>query len=137
VEALDSLARLGAEVRVSYDTKSTRLHAKAWHFRRGSGQSTAYVGSSNLTHSAQVSGLEWNVRLSAVRNAAAVAKIAATFECYWEAPEFEAFDRGEFLERSEFADTSYPQAVLSPLEVRLEPYCAGALAESSHARDVR
>ncbi len=32
--ALDALAELGAEVRVSYDTSSTRLHAKAWIFHR-------------------------------------------------------------------------------------------------------
>ena len=62
--ALDELARLGAEIKVSYDTSSTRLHAKAWIFHRESGYSTAYIGSSNLTHSAQVLGLEWNVRVS-------------------------------------------------------------------------
>jgi len=55
--ALDELQQLGAEVRVSYDTSSTRLHAKAWIFHRESGYSTAYIGSSNLTHSAQVAGL--------------------------------------------------------------------------------
>jgi HKD family nuclease len=60
--ALDQLAELGADVRVSYDLSTTRLHAKAWVFHRHSGFSTAYVGSSNLTHSAQVTGLEWNVR---------------------------------------------------------------------------
>jgi HKD family nuclease len=76
--ALDELLRLGAEIKVSYDTSSTRLHAKAWVFHRESGYSTAYIGSSNLTHSAQVLGLEWNVRVSAVRNPDAVAKMAAS-----------------------------------------------------------
>jgi len=57
-DALDALRDLGAQVRVSYDTTTTRLHAKAWLFHRRSGFSTAYIGSSNLTHSAQVSGLE-------------------------------------------------------------------------------
>ena len=32
--ALDELTELGAEVRVSYDTSMTRLHAKAWMFHR-------------------------------------------------------------------------------------------------------
>ncbi|MCB0978781.1 MAG: hypothetical protein KDB02_15110, partial [Acidimicrobiales bacterium] len=50
--ALDLLVDLGAEVRVSYDVTTTRLHAKAWVFHRATGISTAYVGSSNLTHSA-------------------------------------------------------------------------------------
>ena len=61
--ALDELRAAGAEIKVSYDTSQTRLHAKAWVFHRESGYSTAYIGSSNLTHSAQVSGVEWNVRV--------------------------------------------------------------------------
>ena len=72
--ALDELSALGADVRVSYDVTMTRLHAKAWIFHRHEGYSTAYVGSSNLTHSAQVMGLEWNVRLSGVRNPDALAE---------------------------------------------------------------
>ena len=90
--ALDELARLGAEIRVSYDTSSTRLHAKAWLFHRASGYSTAYIGSSNLTHSAQVLGLEWNVRVSAARNPDAVAKMAAVFTSYWESRDFAPYD---------------------------------------------
>jgi HKD family nuclease len=54
--ALDLLQNLGADVRVSYDTTGTRLHAKSWLFHRDSGFSTAYIGSSNLTHSALVTG---------------------------------------------------------------------------------
>ena len=34
VRALDELARIGAEVRISYDDRRTRLHAKAWLFHR-------------------------------------------------------------------------------------------------------
>ena len=32
--AIEALIKIGAEVRVSYDTTSTRLHAKAWLFHR-------------------------------------------------------------------------------------------------------
>lgn len=80
--ALDQLAELGADVRISYDLGSTRLHAKAWVFHRRSGFSTAYVGSSNLTHQAQVTGLEWNVRASAARNPDIVDKFKAVFDSY-------------------------------------------------------
>ena len=65
-KALDWLVGLGAQVKVSYDTQSTRLHAKAWLFRRATGYSTAYIGSSNLSKSALLDGVEWNVRLSQV-----------------------------------------------------------------------
>ena len=121
--ALDLLSNLGAEVRVSYDTNSTRLHAKAWVFERSSGFTTAYVGSSNLTHSAQVSGMEWNVRLSSARNPAAIAKIQAVFESYWQAPDFAAYDAAAF--QSATGRSQHPlenMAGLSPIEIRLEPF---------------
>jgi HKD family nuclease len=86
--AVDQLVGLGADVRISYDTSTTRLHAKAWVFHRETGFTTAYVGSSNLTHSAQVTGLEWNVRVSAARNPDVIAKFAAVFESYWSGGDF-------------------------------------------------
>ena len=70
--ALDELVGLGARVKVSYETSQTRLHAKAWLFDRNSGFDTAYVGSSNLTYSALLDGLEWNIRASAVDKPAIV-----------------------------------------------------------------
>ena len=52
--AVDELVDLGAEVRVAFDARTTKLHAKAWLLERGSGLSTAFVGSSNLSHTALV-----------------------------------------------------------------------------------
>ena len=91
-EALDELVGLGAKVKVSYETSQTRLHAKAWLFERNTGFHTTYVGSSNLTHSALLEGLEWNVRATAVDNPRIVERVAATFEQYWNEPEFETYD---------------------------------------------
>jgi HKD family nuclease len=119
--ALDALTELGAEVRVSYDTSSTRLHAKAWIFHRGSGYSTAYIGSSNLTHMAQVTGLEWNVRISGARNPDAVAKMAAVFTSYWASRDFVAYDPDEFQQRTAQEDRGHG-LMLSPIEIELRPF---------------
>jgi superfamily II DNA or RNA helicase/HKD family nuclease len=120
--ALDWLHELGAQVRVSYDTGTTRLHAKAWLFHRDSGFSTAYVGSSNLTHSAQVSGLEWNVRVSGARNRAVIDKIAAVFESYWQQADFVPYDPEQFQDATRRQRTDPGLLLLSPVEIRLEPF---------------
>lgn len=93
-KAIERLARLpNAQVRISFDEDATRLHAKAWIFRRASGVSTAYVGSSNLSSAAQTEGLEWNVRLTESDQAALVAQMQETFEQYWADPNvFEPFN---------------------------------------------
>ena len=122
MQALEDLAGLGAEVRVSYDTSSTRLHAKAWLFHRASGFSTAYIGSSNLTHSAQVSGLEWNVRLSGARNPDVIDKVSAVFECYCNSGDFRVYDRGEFESSTGGDRTRGREVDLGPLELRPEPF---------------
>lgn len=119
--ALDQLAKLGAQVRVSYDTTTTRLHAKAWLLHRNSGFSTAYVGSSNLTHSAQVSGLEWNVRLSGARNPDVVEKFGAVFDTYWNNGDFIPYEPEQFRERTQAAPHG-PTIVLSPIELRPYPF---------------
>jgi superfamily II DNA or RNA helicase/HKD family nuclease len=91
--ALDELVRrFGAEVRISFETQSTRLHAKSWLFRRHSGFDTAFVGSSNLSRTALVDGLEWNVRLSSVATPQLTRKFEATFDTYWSDPAFIAYD---------------------------------------------
>lgn len=133
--ALDALRDTGADVRVSYDTSTTRLHAKAWLFHRKSGFSTAYIGSSNLTHSAQVSGLEWNVRVSGARNPDVVDKVAAVFESYWESGDFVPYDAPVFAERVEQVGRRGPTILLSPIELRPEPFQERLLEQIALARE--
>lgn len=92
-KAVDQLVRdFGAEVRVSYNSRSTRLHAKAWLFHRNSGFDTGYVGSSNLSKAAMVDGLEWNVRISAIATATLIRQFSAAFNTYWNDPAFLPYD---------------------------------------------
>lgn len=133
LSALESLRDSGAQIRVSYDTSSTRLHAKAWLFHRATGFSTAFVGSSNLTHSAQVSGLEWNVRLSGARNPDVIDKFTAIFESYWNNDEFRVFDTQEFRELAQLPSHG-PRVFLSPVEVRPEPFQSRLLEQIELAR---
>lgn len=97
--ALDKLVELGAEVKISYETRTTRLHAKSWLFHRRTGTSTAYVGSSNLSKSAMIDGLEWNVRLSQLEQEALVETIRKTFVEYWNDPAFESYDPAKAADR--------------------------------------
>ncbi|MGV3754029.1 MAG: DUF3427 domain-containing protein [Verrucomicrobiota bacterium] len=92
-EAVEWLAKLAnVQVRVSYDVKMTRLHAKAYHFRRESGYSTAYIGSANMSQSAMTSGLEWNLKVTSQDMPHILEKFLAEFETYWNSREFVAYD---------------------------------------------
>jgi superfamily II DNA or RNA helicase/HKD family nuclease len=132
-EALERLRALGVQVRVSYDTQVTRLHAKAWIFHRRSGFSTAYVGSSNLTHSAMVDGREWNVRLSRAATPVLYDKVATAFEAQWESGDYEEYDADRFAQAVRPAD---PDSPLSGLELRPWPYQAEILDALTVERDV-
>ena len=70
------------------------LHAKAYIFVRNSGMHTAYIGSSNLSKSAQTNGLEWNMRVTSVENPHIIKTALATFDLYWNSPNFEDFRLG-------------------------------------------
>lgn len=134
-KALDRLAALGAEIKVSYETQATRLHAKAWLFQRDSGYSTAYIGSSNLTHTALSAGVEWNVRVSEAETPALLEKFRATFEGYWADPSFEAYDSARFDEAIE-AGRSKSSTVFLGLDVRPYPHQVEILERLQAEREI-
>ncbi|WP_329086638.1 MULTISPECIES: DUF3427 domain-containing protein [unclassified Streptosporangium] len=141
--ALDRLVALGATVKISYETLSTRLHAKAWMFHRNTGFSTAYVGSSNLSKAAQLDGLEWNVRLSQVEQAHLLSTFTATFEQYWADPAFEGYDPArdgarltEALRREGGSTPAELPLEIATLDVLPRWYQAEALEELEAEREV-
>lgn len=130
-KALDHLVReFGAEVKIQYDALRTRLHAKAWMFRRNTEYDTAYVGSSNLSRAALLEGVEWNVRLSRIGTPVLLEKFQATFDTYWNDPSFELYEPDRDRDRlddalAEASGTREHDRVtvsLSGLEVRPYPY---------------
>ena len=122
LRALQELEKIGAQIKVSYDTGSTRLHAKAWLFYRKSGLSTVYIGSSNLTHTAQATGLEWNVRASQRINSELIDAFDRTFETYWQDPHFEEFDADRFSRAT--ATTPGGDSILTPFRDSLNKSAA-------------
>ncbi|MEG3759051.1 DUF3427 domain-containing protein [Pseudoalteromonas carrageenovora] len=91
-KAVEFLANLpNTEVKLSYNNQQERLHAKSYLFMRNTGFHTGYIGSSNLSHSALTSGLEWNLKITAQEIPHIIAKTKSTFETYWESKDFELF----------------------------------------------
>lgn len=122
-EAVEWLARLpNTSVKVSYDTERTRLHAKAYHFHRDSGYSTAYIGSANMSQAAMTSGLEWNLKITAHDLPHILEKFLAEFETYWNGREFIPFDPEEPTTLRRAIQQARKKTSLSPVMVDMSPH---------------
>ena len=125
VKAIEELRKLpNTQIKVSYDTKRTRLHAKTYVFYRDTGFTTAYVGSSNLSNAAISSGLEWNVKVTKKDLPETIDKIAATFESYWNSNEFEYYseDQKERLARALKAEKYFDSNNSEMYTMDITPY---------------
>ncbi|MDD3203734.1 MAG: DEAD/DEAH box helicase family protein, partial [Pygmaiobacter massiliensis] len=141
LKAVEELRKLpNTEIKVSYDTKRTRLHAKTYAFYRDTGFNTAYVGSSNLSNAAISSGMEWNIKVTAKDLPDTIQKITATFDSYWNSTEFEFYKEEEkerllrALKAERFVGAGSSQFVF---DIHPYPYQQEILGKLNAEREVR
>ena len=82
----------GLELRLHHEPGRS-FHPKAYLFEHPDGRRVAYLGSSNLSRSALVSGIEWNVRLQDTDAGWPVQDLLDRFEAMWQAPTALRIDR--------------------------------------------
>ena len=145
-KAIDELAGLPhTQVKVSYDSTHTRLHAKAYLFHRDTGYTTAYVGSSNISRPAITEGLEWNMKITLQDQPSVIAKMQATFDSYWESEEYELYDHSKHQQLIDAIERErHPKATSVDLnqlshflDVRAYPYQQEILDQLRAEREVK
>lgn len=141
-KAIDQLSKLPhTEIRISYNVKSTRLHAKSYMFYRANNFSTAYVGSSNLSHAAIADGLEWNMKITQQDLPNIIQKMQASFETYWQSEEFTLYKDEQLPKLQEAIDGERGRKALEPASYTFTispyPYQQAILDALTTEREVR
>ena len=95
-KAIEKLLELpNTLIKISYENNEQRLHAKAYIFKRNNGFSTFYIGSSNLSKAALVSGDEWNVKLTEKSSPNIFKNVISEFETYWNSDDYKLLNNTE------------------------------------------
>ena len=126
-KAIETLAELpNTYVKINYETNHARMHAKSYLFKRKTGFTTAYIGSSNLSNPALTGGLEWNVKVTEKESFDIVKKFAVSFESYWNDDTFETFDPNDEACRQklqeELSKPMYAKNNPRHLQIEIRPY---------------
>ncbi len=140
--AIDWLSGLpNSSVRVSYENDNTRLHAKAYVFRRKTGLDSAVIGSSNLSRAAVTDGAEWNMKVTSSDAPYIMASVGKAFEECWNSQDFAAYDPekdGDALREalSRFRASDPGSVDMTMFDIRPYPYQEEILAQLEAEREV-
>ncbi|MFD2655649.1 DEAD/DEAH box helicase [Gracilibacillus thailandensis] len=140
-KAINELSKLqNTTIKLSYNVKVTRLHAKAYIFKRDTNFSTAYIGSSNLSNPALTSGLEWNLKITEKESFDVMKKVDATFDSYWNDEEFILFDPNKQEDHDVLKESLQPyraeESHFATFDIRPFPYQQEVLDKLQAEREV-
>ncbi len=100
------LQEQGADVKVFESQGKTSFHMKAYLFTRGEiagdSEGCAFIGSSNLSHAALVSGLEWNLKVDQADDQERFSHILSEYETLYANPSCKALSHqwiDEYIKR--------------------------------------
>jgi superfamily II DNA or RNA helicase/HKD family nuclease len=109
------LQEQGANVKVFESQNKTSFHMKAYLFTRsetlGHREGCAFIGSSNLSHAALVSGLEWNLKVDEAEDQGRFAHILSEYQTLYANPWCKALSHqwiDEYIKRVPDASSAPP-----------------------------
>lgn len=131
------LQEQGADVKVFESQGKTSFHMKAYLFTRGEiagdSEGCAFIGSSNLSHAALVSGLEWNLKADQAEDQERFAHILSEYETLYANPSCKALSHqwiDEYIKRIPDA-TKAPPATEPGQEEREPPPQPNAIQQEA------